>query len=472
MELVVVVEGDLLRHALLQVIFVAVDEEHDVRVLLDRARFAEIRKLRPLVLAALDGARELGEREHRNRKLLRDRLQPLRDLADLEHAVLGLGAGGRPHQLQIVDDDEREPLGALEPAAARAERGEGDRGRVVDMDRQGGDLAAHLHELVEILLPDLAAADVVAGDAAFLGEQACRELLGAHLERENRDAALRQRIRPVPLRFRHQRAGRAEPHLDGERGFAHAGAPGEDEEIGGMHAAELGIDIAQPGRQAGDVAGAAEGALGALDRIGERALEGDEPALRPAARRELEQRLLRGLDLLAPFELRFHAEGAVHHGLAEIDELAPQPGIVHRAAVFAGIDDADHGGEELREIGGAADLVEDAGMLEFRLQGDAVGELALLDPARDGLVDAAMDRVREMLGDEEFRDALIGLVVRQQRAEQRLFGLQVRGRQALREAEERAVDRVHARTIADPARGVSRPCLWTAVDIGDGWAVS
>ena len=99
----------------------------------------------------------------------------------------------------------------------------------------------------------------------------------------------------------------------------------------------------------------------------------------------------------------------------------------------------------MREIGSAADLVQNAGVLEFRAQRHRVGKLARLDAALNGGEHAAVDRVGEMLGGEEFADPLIGAVVGQQRAEQRLFGLQVGRRQPLRQAEQRGrgLDLVH-----------------------------
>ena len=56
----------------------------------------------------------------------------------------------------------------------------------------------------------------------------------------------------------------------------------------------------------------------------------------------------------------------------------------------------------MREIGGAADFLQHAGMLEFGFQRDGVGELAGFDAARDRLIDAAVDRVGEMFGRQEF----------------------------------------------------------------------
>ena len=192
-----------------------------------------------------------------------------------------------------------------------------------------------------------------------------------------------------------------------------------------MHAAHLAVEVAQPGRQAGDVAGALESALRAVDRLDQRAFEGDEAAGAAAVRGEFEQRLLRHLDLLVPVEFGVGAEGVVDDGLAQVDQLPAQPGVVDDAAIVAGIDDADHGGEQLGQVAGAADLLQDAGMLELGLQRDGVGQLPGFDAARDRLEDAAMDRVGEVVGDQEFRDPLIGLVVGQQRAEQRLLRLDV-----------------------------------------------
>src|SRR3546814_5156115 len=57
------------------IIFLAIDEEDDVGVLLDRAGFAKVGELRPLVLALLDRAAELGKRQHRYVQFLGERLE-------------------------------------------------------------------------------------------------------------------------------------------------------------------------------------------------------------------------------------------------------------------------------------------------------------------------------------------------------------------------------------------------------------
>ena len=44
---------------------VAVEEEHDIRVLLDGTGLTQVRKLRPVITACLDGAGQLGQHHDR-----------------------------------------------------------------------------------------------------------------------------------------------------------------------------------------------------------------------------------------------------------------------------------------------------------------------------------------------------------------------------------------------------------------------
>ena len=95
----------LLGLAALVIILLAEDEHHHIGILLDRAGLAQIGELGALVLALLDGAGELGERQHRHVELLGDGLQAAGDLGDLLHAVLAAHARRAAHELDIVDDD-------------------------------------------------------------------------------------------------------------------------------------------------------------------------------------------------------------------------------------------------------------------------------------------------------------------------------------------------------------------------------
>src|SRR5712671_3260652 len=91
-ELVVALLGPPHWLAAAQIVFLAEDEHDHVGVLLDRAGFAQVGELRALVVAVLDGTRELRQRQHGNIELLGERLQAAGDLRDLLHAILGAAA--------------------------------------------------------------------------------------------------------------------------------------------------------------------------------------------------------------------------------------------------------------------------------------------------------------------------------------------------------------------------------------------
>ena len=98
------------------VVLVAVDEHHEVGVLLERPGLAEVGEDRPLVVALLDRARELRQRQDRHVEVAREHLQRARDLRHLLHAVLGVRARG--HQLEVVDDDQPEARARASSAGA------------------------------------------------------------------------------------------------------------------------------------------------------------------------------------------------------------------------------------------------------------------------------------------------------------------------------------------------------------------
>ena len=112
-----------------------------------------------------------------------------------------------------------------------------------------------------------------------------------------------------------------------------------------MEPAHLGVEVAQTGGEPGYVAGAFERAFRPLDRRGQRQLEAHEAAGHGAVGGKLEQRMFGRFDLLRAVEFGIGTEGVVDHRLADVDQLSPQPCVLDRAAVLAGVDDADHGGE-------------------------------------------------------------------------------------------------------------------------------
>ena len=172
----------------LVVVLLAVDEHHEVGVLLDLARLTEVGQDRLLVATALlDGAAQLRERDHRHVQLAGEALEAAGDLADLLDAALDPALVA--HQLQVVDDDQAEAALDLvvQPAGLGAHLEHAGVARVVDEQRRVGQPLAGLEDLRPAVLGDLPAAQILALDPRLRGDEALGELRLGHLEREQRD---------------------------------------------------------------------------------------------------------------------------------------------------------------------------------------------------------------------------------------------------------------------------------------------
>src|SRR5579864_808873 len=283
-----------------KIVFLTKDKHDDVGILLDRAGFAQIGQLRAFVLALLNRARQLRQGQHRHIELLGDSLEAAGDLGNFLNAVLLSPAGTRwAHELEVIDDDQPQPLLALQPAGAGAQCRDRQGWGIVDVERHRLKPGAGRDEFVEILLAHVAAANAVRGHAAFLGEDAGRQLLGRHFKREEADdcailghrASIRARDGAVGF-------GRVERDVGGEGGLAHAGPAGGDDQIGGVEAAEFLVEITKTSGDADRLAIALEGDLSQLDSFGQRRPERTQPNLGLTAAGELEQLLFGALDLV------------------------------------------------------------------------------------------------------------------------------------------------------------------------------
>ena len=192
-------------------------------------------------------------------QFLGQRLQTLGDLADFQHPVFRPRPGRRTHQLQIIDDDQRQALGPLQPPAARAQHRHADRRRVVDLQRQRADLARRP--------PRTCRNPSARYRRGECGRRKCalprsavvwRAVPRSFPARRSRPAVSAARSGPSARACSSSDFRRAERDLGGQRGFAHAGTARQDQQIGRVQAAQFAVDIAQAGGQAGDVAGLVE----------------------------------------------------------------------------------------------------------------------------------------------------------------------------------------------------------------------
>ena len=187
----------------------------------------------------------------------------------------------------------------------------------------------------------------------------------------------------------------------------------------------------RPVAMPGQLAVALVGARRHVDRGGERLREALEARAVAAGLGELVEPALGVLDLLARREIDRRVERDVDHVLADADQVAAHRQVVDGAAVVRGVDDGGRLGGEAGEILADVEPADvDVGGQEG-LQRDRRRDLAGADQVGGELVDLLVQRLVEMPRLEKIRDAVERLVVDQDRAEQRLLGLDVVRRDAI-----------------------------------------
>ncbi len=213
--------------------------------------------------------------------------------------------------------------------------------------------------------------------------------------------------------------------VGGKRGLAHAGTAGDDDKVGGLQSAHLGVEIAQAGRDTRQLSVALERLGRHIDGDGERLGETLEAAVVTAGLGKLVELALGILDLRPRREIHRRLVGDIDHVLADPDQVAPQRQIVDRAPVILRVDD---GGRLRREAGKVlADRhAADVGVGgQEGLQRDRGRDLAHPDQAAGGLVNGLMDRLVEVFRLQKVRHTVEGVVVDQDRAQEALFRLDI-----------------------------------------------
>nr|GEU28419.1 hypothetical protein [Tanacetum cinerariifolium] len=388
---------------------VAVQEDDDVRILLDRARFAQVGHDGTFVGALLQRAVQLRQRDHRAAQLLGQALERAGNLGDLGSPVVaGLGA---LHQLQVVDNDQAE-LAALARQAARAgahlDRVQG-RGFV---DEQLG--VVHLLDRVgqarPVLVVEAAGTQAVLVELANRAQHTHGQLGAAHLHREDR----------------YRQAGfdrHVFADIDRECGFTHRRTAGHDDQVAALQPRRHAVEIDKARGHARDLGlvVARVQLVDALDHLRQQRLHGN-PAGRAAGAllgngKDLRLRLVEHLlDFLA-----LRAEGLARDLVGHGDQLAQDRAVAHDLGIAADVGSRWRVLRHGVQVRQAAHVVGLAQLREVLEDGNDVGRLGAVDHLDDLLEDDAVVVTVKVFRVHHVGDTVERGVIAQQAANDGLF---------------------------------------------------
>ena len=390
-----------------------VEEQHNVRVLLDASRVAKVAQLWFAVLTALRLAGELGEGEDRDVELFGDRLEPARDLRHLLDArVLATAA----HQLEVVDNHQVDLLLGPHPPGPGAQLADRERRGVVDPDVGLREPVHGARDSLEGVRVRLAGADQVGVDLGLAADEPLHQRLLAHLQGEDHHP---------PLGEHRRVAG----DVEGERRLSDRRPGRQDDQLAGLEALRHRIQPAVVGGHAVDDLPALGSALHQLPGLGEHL--GDVADLQaPPGVGDGEDPPLRGVeDVVGPLT---GVEAELGHLPGRGDETAAHR-VVHDD--LGVVRHRGGGGHLLAQLGQVLDPptpCQAAIPLQLHLEGEDVDWLTAIGERQRGPEDVAVALRVEVAGVQEVAHRQDGVGVDQQAAEHRLLGIEVMGQDAPR----------------------------------------
>jgi hypothetical protein len=209
-------------------------------------------------------------------------------------------------------------------------------------------------------------------------------------------------------------------HVEGQRRLSDRGPCRQDHQVRRLEPTEQGVELAEPGRHAEDLATMLVQVFQPVVRLAEQDRQRLEAAIGPALADLEQDRLgpvdgdLRVVGLLVP-DRRDLAGGA--------DEIAQDRLALDDPAVMLGVHGGRHGVHERGEVCGAADGVELVAAAQLVPQGHQIDRLTLTVEREHRLVDVRVLAAIEVGGLEEVAHPEDGIGVDQDRAEHALLGL-------------------------------------------------
>ena len=165
----------------------AVEESHDIGILLDGAGLTEIGDARLPVSTVFGFTVKLGENDDRYFKFLGERLDSTGDLGDLDLPVFLAALGGGLQKLQIVDDDKAQTMLVHESSGFCTELVDAKTSSIINEHLALAEFPRDLEKALVGILGKQSCPDTLEVHPGSRAEQTLDELLGAHFQTEDGD---------------------------------------------------------------------------------------------------------------------------------------------------------------------------------------------------------------------------------------------------------------------------------------------
>src|SRR5215472_9413298 len=367
----------------------AEDERHEVSILLDRTRLAQIGELRAMVAAAAFGcAAQLREGNHRNLQFLGNSLQATRDGRDFLGAVLEALAAYRHsrHELQVIDDQQVKSVLIFEAARLRTHFNDRYTRRVIDVEARLHQALGRTGQLVFVFAGDEAGAEAVRVYPRVRRQHTHQKRFFRHFERKYADYLVAQ-YRSVL------------GNVHGQRCLTHGRAGSNDDKVRRLQAAGHLV-------QQGVVGGKPSNFLSASIEFVERA-EGITDDRRNVGEAFAQSVLGEGEDLLFGkvddiFGILGVLDSTSDSVLSKGDQATQHRLVAHDANIMLDTGPLGYAIDERRKIGNATDCLDFLATVEFFSQRDHVDGTAGILQITHARKDTAMSVEGEIVG-LEFR---------------------------------------------------------------------
>ena len=290
-------------------------------------------------------------------------------------------------------------------------------GRLVEVDRRAGQLRHRALDARPVLVRELAGAQVRLVHAPERGNHAQRQLLRRHFHAEDRR--------------RHALLDRGVlGDVHGERRLAHRRASRDHDEVAGLQAGGLAVELREAGRHAAHLARVLVQRVEPVDRLRQDVADRDEA--RTAAAAALGDLEHAPLGLVHEFVRG--AAAPVGRGSRDLgasrDELPQDRALADDLGIGADVGRGRRVARDRAEVGEPADLLEPALALEVLGDRDGVAGPADLHDLDDRLEDEPVVAAVEVRGHDDVGDRVPGVGIEHQPAEHGLLRLDRVGRRA------------------------------------------